>query len=1057
MSEPIGQYHFYPWIRRGIGAALKGPDPDPLPDRAMLSVQLTVNVTLAGAVTAKQPDAAKVNVYGPGDVAGINPNVVVRTEPKPYTQNFEPNYLAGIELDSPDLPWLFTPGAPVGDRLQPWLALIVLKSGSAEFSESKPQTRPLPSITASVAPLQDLKDSWCWAHVQVSDPRPIVDLLANDPGHVISRILCPRRLDPETTYDAFLVPAFDIGCQAGLGKDVSGIRTSTPAWSKDPNAPQSVQLPYYYRFSFRTSDAGDFESLVRRLKPQKDLPALVGMRPMVVDQPGPHIPGAGPALGLEGALIRVGTQPTEWDDPAKTNFQTKVQDFVNLGTSTADDPANPNADDPRVVPPIYGRWHAGVATVDRTHAGWLNELNLDPRHRTAGGMGTQVVQINRTSFLASAWRQVGDVIKANQLLRQAQLARAAMLQLFRQHFVAASQTTLMRLTAPVYARMRASPRTVLAEIRASRVPERMLSGTFRRLTRPLGALRRRQGAPPSSYDALLTRLNDGGLMVVPLSKPPDGMVSVEGISDSLAGPLKGPSPWQRLLLILFLLLLLLLLALAAFALGGVIVAAAVVAALVVAASLLPQVQQLFSGAPASDTVRFSNVTPDVIAAIPPRPDFQVTEPGQPPASAGGAGGTTDSPDAQAFREATSKWAGLIALAQPAEAERPPLAISQLASTILTRLDPMTTVPARALAQIPYLGLTWTPADPIEPIMAAPDFPQPMYKPLKELSEQYVLPGAELIPHDSISLLQANHAFIEAYMVGLNHEMARQLLWNAYPTDQRGSYFRQFWDVGAYVPQPGDPTDPKALTELLKDIPPIHTWPKAPGLGHHENRTDIVENNLVLIVRGELLKRYPNTIVFAGKAVMGADGKRKLDESPGAEAFYKNPIFGGKLEPDMTFFGFNLTAEEARGSADAPHGYFFGFQQIPTEPRFGLEPLPDKAPVDRWASLSWQNFAANNAMSSLQLSYRSLPLLANSWSPRRLASSVFRLSRDSATLPDFVPATTQPHHVAITADPTSIDAPDHAIQWGQDSAQSAYVLLRLPFRIMVHADRMLPPP
>ena len=31
------------------------------------------------------------------------------------------------------------------------------------------------------------------------------------------------------------------------------------------------------------------------------------------------------------------------------------------------------------------------------------------------------------------------------------------------------------------------------------------------------------------------------------------------------------------------------------------------------------------------------------------------------------------------------------------------------------------------------------------------------------------------------------------MVGLNHEFARELLWREFPTDQRGSYFRQFWD------------------------------------------------------------------------------------------------------------------------------------------------------------------------------------------------------------------------------------------------------------------------
>ena len=66
------------------------------------------------------------------------------------------------------------------------------------------------------------------------------------------------------------------------------------------------------------------------------------------------------------------------------------------------------------------------------------------------------------------------------------------------------------------------------------------------------------------------------------------------------------------------------------------------------------------------------------------------------------------------------------------------------------------------------------------------------------------------------------------MAGLNHEMSRELLWNNYPSDQRGSYFRQFWDVRCYVPTPSDPTDPAALHELLKYIPQIHRWPRARG-------------------------------------------------------------------------------------------------------------------------------------------------------------------------------------------------------------------------------------
>ena len=38
-----------------------------------------------------------------------------------------------------------------------------------------------------------------------------------------------------------------------------------------------------------------------------------------------------------------------------------------------------------------------------------------------------------------------------------------------------------------------------------------------------------------------------------------------------------------------------------------------------------------------------------------------------------------------------------------------------------------------------------------------------------------------------------------------------------------------------------------------------------------------------------------------------------------------------------------------------------------------------------------------------------------------------------------------------------DNPDDASnRWGVNSAQTAYILLRLPFRILIHAERMIPP-
>ena len=70
--------------------------------------------------------------------------------------------------------------------------------------------------------------------------------------------------------------------------------------------------------------------------------------------------------------------------------------------------------------------------------------------------------------------------------------------------------------------------------------------------------------------------------------------------------------------------------------------------------------------------------------------------------------------------------------------------------------------------------------PIEPIMAAPKFPQPMYEPLRDLSQELLLPGLETVEPNSVLGLKTNSRFVEAYMVGLNVEMGRELLWRGYP-------------------------------------------------------------------------------------------------------------------------------------------------------------------------------------------------------------------------------------------------------------------------------------
>ncbi len=1013
MSDTLGKFHFLAWSRRGLAATLANPDyGGPLPSRGALRLALDVSAQGPNPTTQPVPPVA-VQTFGPGDVLGFDPRHVVRTEPPEATPNFEPNYLAGIELDDPDLPWLFTPAGPAGDRLRPWIVLIVLKD--TEFTPVANAPGPLGAIdVGAIAALQHLDDSWNWAHTQVSGDAGLAPTLATAPGSVIARLLCPRRLDPETGYTAFLVPAFEAGRRAGLGDDPGTAPITDAAWTPATAAP--LRLPVFYRFQFHTSDQGDFESLVRRLVPRK-FGSDIGQRPMAVDTPVANFPSAGPPLALQGALQSLAVTPTQWNDPDKTSFQTALQDFVNRTTPLVDDPTQP---DPQVVPPIYGRWHAGVATVSPADTGWLDGLNMDPRSRTQAGMGTQVVQANLTGLLASAWQQVAGIELANALLRRAQMARAVSTLLHSMRFSAASRTKLLTLTTPLHTRMLASPNTVRASIAASRLPPRVFSAPMRRITSAASPVRRRQKRNGVLPGSIIERVNANTATITPPPKPPVGLVAIEDISQRIAPAWQGFFP-------------------------VIIRVDTPVGDFKVTVELERSV--------ASGAISIDALQPDAITALPPKPGFVVTQPGVPPPPA--SGGTTDSPDAEAFRIALGPWITALQAAQPDKPLAAALDMTRMRATVLTRIDPAVTVPARLSTLITLGGrFTWNPPDPIQPIMNAPVFPQPLYAPLRDLSPDYILPGVEKIPPDSVGLLESNHAFIEAFMVGANHEMARQLLWAGYPTDCRGSYFRQFWDVSRYVPVPTDPTDPAALAELLKDIPPIHTWPLGAPLGAHENRTGIVANNVVLLIRGELLRRYPDAIIYAARAKV-VDGKRIID--PTDERF---PIFGGTLPTDITFIGFNLSQEDAKGGTrNAPQGFFFVFQQHPTAPRFGLE--PSNGTATSWANLAWTNFSTPVLGTAPRLAVagpRAIPLatplaaaatFAGPWSAQRLASQTMARALAATALPDFLSASLPPHGVAVTG------AEDRQYAWGADAAQTAAITLRLPFRIAIHADLMVP--
>jgi hypothetical protein len=212
-------------------------------------------------------------------------------------------------------------------------------------------------------------------------------------------------------------------------------------------------------------------------------------------------------------------------------------------------------------------------------------------------------------------------------------------------------------------------------------------------------------------------------------------------------------------------------------------------------------------------------------------------------------------------------------------------------------------------------------------------------------------------------LENNARFIEAFMIGLNHEMSRELLWRGYPTDQRGIYFRQFWDPSGRFPAPQNEAERRANLEKGKDILPIHEWgdEKLGSSFGKQRAAQPAIAQIVLLIRGDLLRRYPRAMIYAAKAEWTRDtgGQKQLPRNPTNTNKY--PIFRGELAPDINFLGFDLDPHEAQGTdkpsndpQDDGAGWFIVIQQQPTEPRYGLDDTAATSASSKWtwSDLAW---------------------------------------------------------------------------------------------------------
>jgi hypothetical protein len=226
------------------------------------------------------------------------------------------------------------------------------------------------------------------------------------------------------------------------------------------------------------------------------------------------------------------------------------------------------------------------------------------------------------------------------------------------------------------------------------------------------------------------------------------------------------------------------------------------------------------------------------------------------------------------------------------------------------------------------------------VMAFPRLPFPLSRKLEVLAPDVFLPGVGVLPDDFIMAVQTNPRFVEALMVGANHEMGREMLWQGLPTDQRGTPFQHFWQ----------------RLDGKTDIECIHQWHVVP-LGTQPGMTPM----LVLLIRGQLLVRLPNLSIYAYKIVDKEkrpggtnppdDGTSEMDT--GDPTKYIVPVLRGHLGRDISYVGFPIDPKDIGN-------YFFVIEEHMTEPRFGFdERVGNGQNSNSWQDVDWDDIEVKN--------------------------------------------------------------------------------------------------
>lgn len=793
------------------------------------NVTFGVEIRADGAAVPGEPRAnVGADVFSAGDVVGLDLRMIARVDPPQGATGLEPNYMPFIEFVDADFPWRFSFDASTGTRVKPWLVLLALKPDEFEFLDQGSAPLPRVRIANPATSLPNLGQSWAFAHVHVAhgDTRSsdLAGLIAARPDLHVARLLCMRRLEPNTAYTLMLVPATEAGRLAGLGKTEAASPFDMTAW--DGTSAAGLELPVYHQTRFVTSVLEDFELLVRRLQPfliDEDSDVATPVQAFA-GEPRYYEGYANPdaAFEVQDALMRADRSVQAYNtDPQLASLLKATLESVIKGEDVAPGDDGPDKEDPLVAMPPYGWRFKRQKTLDATQAdqgSFVDRINLDLKFRHAAGLGAETVRRNQEHFSRICWSQYRDIVAANLALARLNAARLLTERLAVRHVARLPDAVVASLAESVHELAMLTTGITPTELfTQSGVPGSFASRALRRV---------------SSKRAVRVEVREGGEVrshiVAPTPDVPGARVV--GRDEGLARVE-----------------------------GGVL----------------------------AERVEAVGIRADRERA------FEIRDP--------------------ARRKITALFGSETMLAGRRPPPRGivvnPVPIDRIATAVTTLFVELPSRKANAMIG----GLVAVEEERLDPIMRAPVVSDPLVEPLRAFESRAILRGVDSLPNNTVTVVKENRAFVEAFLVGANHEMNNELRWREFPTDMRGTIFRRFWDRKR---APGDPAG--------DDIPEIHRWKEVLGANYPSHDADRSEA-LVLLVRGDLIRKYGMIL-----AVLNHAATTTFTRGAGVD---HAPVFAGRLGIDSCYFGFDVDREAVL--ADKAR-FFFVLFEAPGRVRFGLD-------------------------------------------------------------------------------------------------------------------------